>query len=148
MKPYITSVFRIIHSRSLKVLPDRITDAWAFELGFLREHNVSNPELYHPVCYLLYRPYTRDTFPQSAYSLMNIDRKEIHHTRDEPMIYAPSRVRDGPKKTTSRSQNSIIISNSRHLIACFATFTKSYCEQCITVLTTCSSTPSAIYAMV
>ena len=29
---------------------------------------------------------------------MNIDRKEIHHIRDEPMIYAPSRVRDGPKK--------------------------------------------------
>ena len=38
-KPYITRVFRILHPRSLKAFFDWIIDVWAFELGFLREHN-------------------------------------------------------------------------------------------------------------
>ena len=108
MKPYITRVFRIMHSRPLKAFFDWITDACAFKYGFLWEHNGSNPELYHPVYCSLYSPHTRDTFPRSPYSLMDIDRKEITHTRDDPMIYASSRVRDGPKK------NNLTLSELNH----------------------------------
>ena len=98
MKPYITSVFRIIHPRLLAALLTYITESWAFELGFLQDHNVSNPKLYHPVCCPLYSPYTCASFPRSAYSPMDNNRKEKPHSRKDPMIYAPSRARDGSKK--------------------------------------------------
>ena len=98
MKPYITSVFRIIHPRPLAAFFTYITEAWAFKLGFLWDHNGSNPELYHPVCCPLCNPHTRTTFPRLAYSLMDNDRKEKPHSREDSMIYTPSRVRDGSKK--------------------------------------------------
>ena len=58
------------------------------------ESGTLSPCLLSPI----YIPYTRDIFPRLAYSLVDIDRKEKPHTRDDPMIYAPSRVRDEPKK--------------------------------------------------
>ena len=112
MKPYITSVFRIIHPRPLAAFFTYITEAWAFKLGFLWDHNGSNPKLYHPVCCPLYNPHTRASFPRSAYSLMDNDRKEKPHSREDPMIYAPNRVRDGPKKnnlTVSELHNHIVL---------------------------------------
>ena len=106
MKSYIASVFRIIHPYPLTAFFDWITEAWAFKLGFLREHNGSNSEHYHPVYCPLCSPHMRDTIPRSAYSLMDIDRKEKPYSREDSMIYAPNWVRDGPKKnnlTVSRN---------------------------------------------
>ena len=107
MNEYITAVFRIVSQRSLQAIFTYITEAWAFELGFLQTHtgpHPSNPDLLHPVCCSLCSPYARLKFPRVAFSLLDRERKEKPHQREDPMIYAPNRIRDGLKKTILRSR--------------------------------------------
>ena len=101
MTLYITEVFRIVSKRALKDLLTYITDAWAFELGFLHTptgQHPANSDLIHPVCCPLCSHHARNTFPRAAFSLLDGDRRDKPPQREDPMIYSPNRIRDGPDK--------------------------------------------------
>jgi len=101
MTGYITEVFRIVSKRALKDLCTFFTDAWAFELGFLQTPtgpHPSNPDLIHPVCCPICSHYARTTWPRSAFSLLDRDRRDKPPQREDPIIYAPNIIRDGPEK--------------------------------------------------
>ena len=92
MTDYITLVFRIVSQRALKGLFTYITDAWAFELGFLQTHtgpHPSNPYLLHPVYCPLCSHYARTTFPRAAFSLLDRDRREKPPQREDPNDLRP-----------------------------------------------------------
>ena len=101
MTGYITEVFRIVSKRALKDLCTFFTDAWAFELGFLQTPtgpHPSNPDLIHPVCCPICSHYARTTWPRSAFSLLDRDRRDKPPQREDPIIYAPNIIRDVPEK--------------------------------------------------
>ena len=56
IKPYIINTFRILHPYPLADFFTLLKYDRTFELGFLREHNDSDPTAYHPIYYSLCSP--------------------------------------------------------------------------------------------